>query len=83
MKPHEIDISTLKPVHTSRMMVRWRDLDELGHVNNSVYFTYFEQARIEWWLTAGATLSQQQEGPVVITAECMFKRPIHEIKYGI
>lgn len=25
--------------------VRFRDLDALGHVNNSVYFTYFEEAR--------------------------------------
>jgi acyl-CoA thioester hydrolase len=26
--------------------VRWRDLDALGHVNNAVYFTYFEHARM-------------------------------------
>lgn len=25
--------------------VRFRDLDALGHVNNSVYFTYFEEGR--------------------------------------
>jgi len=25
--------------------VRFRDLDMLGHVNNSVYFTYFEEGR--------------------------------------
>jgi acyl-CoA thioester hydrolase len=25
--------------------VRFRDLDVLGHVNNSVYFTYFEEGR--------------------------------------
>jgi acyl-CoA thioester hydrolase len=26
--------------------IRWRDLDALGHVNNAVYLTYFEQARL-------------------------------------
>jgi acyl-CoA thioester hydrolase len=26
--------------------VRWRDLDALGHVNNAVYLTYFEHARL-------------------------------------
>ncbi len=30
---------------TARIVVRWRDVDALGHVNNAVYFTYFEIAR--------------------------------------
>jgi acyl-CoA thioester hydrolase len=28
--------------------VRWRDLDALGHVNNAVYLSYFEYARIRY-----------------------------------
>jgi len=28
--------------------VRWRDLDALGHVNNAVYITYFEHARMAY-----------------------------------
>jgi acyl-CoA thioester hydrolase len=31
-------------------VVRFRDLDSLGHVNNAVYLTYFESARIAYWL---------------------------------
>jgi acyl-CoA thioester hydrolase len=31
-------------VHTET--VRFRDLDTLGHVNNAVYLTYLEQARV-------------------------------------
>jgi acyl-CoA thioester hydrolase len=30
--------------------VRFADLDALGHVNNAVYLTYFEMARIAYWL---------------------------------
>jgi acyl-CoA thioester hydrolase len=30
--------------------VRFRDLDALGHVNNAVYLTYLESARIAYWL---------------------------------
>ena len=30
--------------------VRFRDLDAIGHVNNAVYLTYFESARLAWWL---------------------------------
>ncbi|MBK6404207.1 MAG: thioesterase family protein [Holophagales bacterium] len=29
--------------------VRFRDLDAMGHVNNAVYLTYFEQARLAFW----------------------------------
>ena len=28
------------------IQMRWRDLDALGHVNNAVYLTYFELARL-------------------------------------
>ena len=30
-----------------RETVRFRDADSLGHVNNAVYLTYLEQARVE------------------------------------
>ena len=29
------------------MNTRWKDLDALGHINNSIYLTYFENARID------------------------------------
>jgi acyl-CoA thioester hydrolase len=28
------------------IQIRWRDLDALGHINNAVYLTYFEHARM-------------------------------------
>jgi acyl-CoA thioester hydrolase len=28
--------------------IRWRDLDALGHVNNAVYISYFEHARMAY-----------------------------------
>jgi acyl-CoA thioester hydrolase len=31
-----------------RIEIRWRDMDALGHVNNAVYATYFEEIRDEW-----------------------------------
>ena len=38
----------LKLVHEMRIPVRWGDLDAMGHVNNTIYFRYFESLRIEW-----------------------------------
>ena len=33
----------------SPIEIRFRDLDALGHVNNAVYFSYVEQARIAYF----------------------------------
>ena len=37
-------------VHTKRIEIRWRDMDAFRHVNNSVYLTYLEETRDEWFL---------------------------------
>ena len=57
--------------------VRWGDQDVNGHVNNTTYFTYFEQARIVW-LHAQRALNntRQGEGCVVAQASCNFLRAI-------
>lgn len=55
-----------KFTHRSRVMKRWRDHDEYRHVNNSVYLTYMEEARIsyfheayEWdWKRVGIILAR-------------------------
>jgi acyl-CoA thioester hydrolase len=31
--------------------VRWRDIDAYDHVNNAVYVSYLETARVEAWMT--------------------------------
>ncbi|MCE7041505.1 thioesterase family protein [Dyadobacter sp. CY312] len=48
-----------------KLEVRWSDMDQMGHVNNALYLTYFEQARIEYlqevcqwnWTETGAILA--------------------------
>jgi acyl-CoA thioester hydrolase len=30
------------------IQIRWRDVDNYGHVNNAVYLTYLEEARDRW-----------------------------------
>jgi len=36
-------------VFTTNINVRFRDLDAMGHVNNAVYFTYFECGRVKFF----------------------------------
>lgn len=64
------------PLHTYRFDVRWGDMDALGHVNNSRYFTYFEQARVDWMRTLPGGGFSDGTGPVLARTACDFKRPI-------
>ena len=39
-------ISQLVPFqYSTTIQLRWKDIDQFGHVNNAVYLTYFETAR--------------------------------------
>jgi len=64
-------------VHTSRQPIRWADMDMLGHVNNTVFFRYCEQARIEWTygLHEGGD-AYGDTGPVIVNASCTFLLPL-------
>jgi acyl-CoA thioester hydrolase len=65
-----------KLVHTVTIPIRWGDMDALGHVNNTVYFRYMEQARIEWLTMIGCMPDGLGNGPVIVNAHCTFKRPL-------
>lgn len=58
--------------------VRFRDLDAFGHVNNAVYFTFMEMARVEYFTQLGLLKSAEFPSPFFIIAEaaCQFKAPI-------
>ena len=66
-----------KLVHVERLPIRWGDMDAMGHVNNTVYFRFMEQARIGWF---DALVPEQEAwtstGIVIANASCNFKRPL-------
>ncbi len=53
-----------------KIPVRFRDLDPMGHVNNSVYFTYLEVARTAYWQELHHDYSYDVLDFVVARAEC-------------
>ena len=55
--------------------MRWGDMDALGHMNNTLYFRYFEQARISWFDAIGADYTKLPEGPVLANVSCRFIIP--------
>lgn len=64
-----------KHVHTALVPIRWGDMDAMGHVNNTVYFRYMEQARMEWIDGLGCT-ADGSEAPVIVNASCTFLIPL-------
>lgn len=63
---------------TTRIPVRWGDMDAYGHLNNTLYFRFFEQVRVEWVEQAGFVVSPLTiEGPVIINADCTFLVPVN------
>ena len=55
--------------------VAWGEMDAFGHVNNVVYFRYFENARIEYLLRIGFADSSAI-GPILASTHCRFRRPL-------
>lgn len=47
-------------------------MDAFGHVNNTVYFRYMEQARIAWLESLRIDMGTPGEGPVIVNASCTF-----------
>jgi acyl-CoA thioester hydrolase len=58
------------------MEVRFRDLDSLGHVNNAVYLTYLESARIAWWLHLTAQQGLSGLDMILARVELDFRAPV-------
>lgn len=65
-----------KLIHVTRMPMRWGDMDAYGHINNTVYFRFMEQARCEWLEEAGVVVGKGPDGPVIINASCTFLIPM-------
>lgn len=57
--------------------VAWGDMDALGHVNNTVFFKYFESARIAYFAALDpAPLGQGILSPILASTRCDFLRPV-------
>ena len=61
--------------------VRWGDMDAMGHVNNTVYFTYMESARIDFLGRLGRVQVRgraggAQQGPTLVATACDFVRQV-------
>ena len=58
--------------------VTWGSMDAFQHVNNTVYFRYFEDVRIAYFEETGITAYMQEHGigPILASTQCRFKLPL-------
>ena len=61
-------------VHHER--VRFRDLDAVGHVNNAVFLTYIESARVAFLQHIGAATTLEDMSIIVARIEIDFRAPV-------
>lgn len=54
------------------IQLRFNDVDKFGHVNNSVYFSYYDLGKTEYFATVRPDLDWEKEGIVVVHIEVDF-----------
>jgi len=63
--------------HIERIPIRWGDMDAMGHVNNTVYFRFMEQARISWFdRLVPEDAAWKSTGIVIANASCNYQRAL-------
>lgn len=57
--------------------MRWGDMDALGHLNNTVYYRFCEEARVSWLSRHGWGVNLAGgSGPILAASSCQFRVPL-------
>jgi len=58
--------------------VIWGNMDAFKHVNNAVYFRYFEDVRMAFFeqTKVNANMDATQQGPILASTQCQYKSPL-------
>ena len=61
-----------------RIPVQWGDMDAYGHVNNTVFFRYFESARVDYLVRCGFVDAYDNDkiGAILHSTYCRFRKPL-------
>ncbi|MBY8992561.1 MAG: acyl-CoA thioesterase [Candidatus Lokiarchaeota archaeon] len=61
-----------------KIPVRWGDMDARGHVNNTIYYRYFESTRISLFqlLDIYEEPTEVRVGPILSFQSCYYKAPL-------
>jgi acyl-CoA thioester hydrolase len=64
-------------VHEMQIPIRWGDMDAFGHVNNTVFFRYMEQARVEWIESLGYGIQIERFAMLMVNGFCNFYKQVN------
>jgi acyl-CoA thioester hydrolase len=65
-----------KVVQMIEVPVRWGDLDAFGHVNNTVFHRFIEEARVTWFRALSTDWANETSAPILAAATVNYRRPI-------
>ena len=68
----------LSAVSSCYQDVNWGDMDAFGHINNTVYFRYFENIRMAYFekTSVNEHKNATQIGPILASTQCQFRAPL-------
>ncbi len=58
--------------YTLPIQLRFNDIDKFGHVNNTVYFSFYDLAKTEYFSAVCPTVDWKTEGIVVVNIQANF-----------
>ncbi|MCI1648757.1 MAG: acyl-CoA thioesterase [Bacteroides sp.] len=58
--------------HTLPIQLRFNDIDKFGHVNNTVYFSFYDLGKTEYFASVCPHVNWEKEGIVVVHIEADF-----------
>jgi acyl-CoA thioester hydrolase len=58
--------------HTLPIQLRFNDVDKFGHVNNTVYFSFYDLGKTEYFSSVCPDVDWEKEGIVVVHIEVNF-----------
>ena len=63
-------------IFSTDIVLRFSDVDAMGHVNNAVYFTYFEYGRLQFFYSEAGKKKFPGFAFILAHVSCDFIRPV-------
>lgn len=64
-------------IESAKIQVRFADIDVMGHVNNAVYLSYFENARMHYFKNMlGSNWDWNKDGIILLKNVVEYLRPV-------
>ena len=63
--------------HTLPIQLRFNDVDKFGHVNNTVYFSFYDLGKTEYFASVCPHVNWEKDGIVVVHIEANFLAQIY------